>query len=106
MSQDKTVNFRLRLSAYDLDSMKEATDKLNSLDFAKEAFMKGPLPLPTKTRRWCLLKSPHVYKKSREHFECRVYKRMVDLYVELPNVDKYGKIIGDLKLPPGVRVEL
>ena len=65
--------------------------------------MKGPLPLPTKTRRWCLLKSPHVYKKSREHFEMRIHKRLIDIVEPTPKtVDSLMR----LDLPAGVEVEI
>jgi small subunit ribosomal protein S10 len=104
----KTVALRIKMASYSLLNIQDTCNQIKSLSVStdKEVLIKGPYPLPNKKRRWCLLKSPHVYKKSREHFELTTHRRAVDLYTELSNVDKYGKMITDLKLPPGVRTEL
>ena len=71
------------------------------LDLAEEhnTEVSGPVPLPTKIRRFCLLRSPHVNKDSREHFEVRTHSRLLDL------LDPDSSVIDglmSLELPPGV----
>ena len=67
----------------------------------KEAI--GPIPLPTKLRRYCVLTSPHVNKKARDHFEIRTHKRIIDVYK--PS-DETLENLKDLNLPAGVDVEV
>ena len=65
--------------------------------------MAGPIPLPTTINRWTVLRSPHVDKKSREQFEMRTHKRLIDILEPTPDtVDALMK----LDLPPGVDVEI
>ena len=67
------------------------------------ASISGPIPLPTRIHRFCVLRSPHVDKKSREHFEMRVYKRLIDIS-EYNNetIEELQK----LDLPAGIDVEI
>lgn len=63
----------------------------------------GPIPLPTKTHRWTVLRSPHVNKKSREQFELKVHKRLIDIPdSRSQTVDALTR----LDLPAGVDVEI
>ena len=63
----------------------------------------GPIPLPTKTHRWTVLRSPHVNKKSREQFELKVHKRLIDIPDSgSQTVDALTR----LDLPAGVDVEI
>ena len=65
----------------------------------------GPIYLPTQKRIYCVLRSPHVDKKSREHFEIKIHKRVLDVYTpkKLENVaDSFFKIA----IPPGVSIKL
>ena len=67
------------------------------------ATVKGPVPLPTRRERWTVLRSPHVDKKSREQFELRTHKRLIDIVDSRPQtVDALTK----LDLPAGVDVEI
>ena len=67
------------------------------------ANIKGPIPLPTKIHRYCVIRSPHVDKKSREHFEMRIHKRLIDIVEPTPKtVDSLMR----LDLPAGVEVEI
>ena len=72
MRYDKTVALRIKMASYSLLNIQDTCNKIKSLSVStdKEVLIKGPYPLPNKKRRWCLLKSPHVYKKSREHNTC------------------------------------
>ena len=71
---------RIKLESFDhklLDlSCKQIIDSIN----LTESKVVGPIPLPTKQRIYCVLRSPHVNKDSREHFEIRVHKRIIDIY--------------------------
>ncbi len=65
--------------------------------------MAGPIPLPTKIEKYCVLRSPHVNKKSREQFEIRTYKRLIDIID--PNSDTVEALM-KLELPAGVSVDI
>ena len=67
------------------------------------AFVSGPVPLPTEINRFCVLRSPHVDKKSREHFEMRTHKRLIDILQASP---KTMDALMHLDLPAGVDIEL
>jgi len=67
------------------------------------ANISGPVPLPTSIRRFCVIRSPHIDKRSREHFELRTHKRLIDIFEPTPQtVDALMK----LDLPAGVDVEI
>ena len=67
------------------------------------ATVRGPIPLPTRRQRWTVLRSPHVNKKSREQFELRTHKRLIDIVDSRPQtIDALTK----LDLPAGVDVEI
>ena len=94
---------RIRLKAYDHRILDQSTQEI--VDTAKRtgADVAGPIPLPTMINRWTVLRSPHVDKKSREQFEMRTHKRLIDILEPTPDtVDALMK----LDLPPGVDVEI
>ncbi len=100
-----TVNqkIRIRLKAYDHRILDQSTSEI--VDTAKRtgARVAGPIPLPTDRNLICVLRSPHVDKKSREQFEMRTHKRLVDILEPTPQtVDALMK----LDLPAGVDVEI
>ena len=67
------------------------------------ATVRGPIPLPTRRQRWTVLRSPHIDKKSREQFELRTHKRLIDIVDSRPQtIDALTK----LDLPAGVDVEI
>ena len=63
----------------------------------------GPIPLPTKISRWTVLRSPHIDKNSREQFEIRVHKRLIDI---LEPTQQTIDALMQLELPAGVEVEI
>ncbi len=65
--------------------------------------MAGPVPLPTKIEKYCVLRSPHVNKKSREQFEIRTHKRLIDIIN--PNEDTIEALM-KLELPAGISVDI
>ena len=94
---------RIRLKAYDHRVLDQSTSEI--VDTAKRtgAQVVGPIPLPTVRNRWTVLRSPHVDKKSREQFEIRTHKRLLDILQPTPEtVDALMK----LDLPAGVDVEI
>ena len=94
---------RIRLKAYDHRVLDQST--LEIVDTAKRTGAKvaGPIPLPTIRNRYTVLRSPHVDKKSREQFEIRTHKRLMDILDPTPQtVDALMK----LDLPAGVDVEI
>ena len=91
------------MEAYDHSVLDQSA--LEIVDTAKRSGAKvhGPIPLPTRRERWTVLKSPHIDKKSREQFELRTHKRLIDIVDGRPQtVDALTK----LDLPAGVDVEI
>ena len=94
---------RIRLKAYDAQLLEQSAEKI--VDTAKRtgAKVSGPIPLPTKREIVTILRSPHKDKDSREQFEMRTHKRVIDiLYPTQTTVDSLMK----LDLPAGVDVEM
>ena len=94
---------RIRLKAFDHRVLDQSTREI--VDIAKRtgARVSGPVPLPTKISRYTVLRSPHVDKKSREQFEVRTHKRLVDILEPTPQtVDALMK----LDLPAAIDVEI
>ncbi len=94
---------RIRLKSYDHRLLDQSSQKI--VDTAKRvgALVSGPIPLPTRKEVYCVLRSPHVDKKSREHFEIRTHKRLVDILD--PPKDTVEALM-QLDLPAGVDVEI
>jgi len=94
---------RIRLKAYDHHSLDKSTKEIARTVLRTGAKLVGPIPLPTKRSVYTVLRSPHVDKKSREQFETRIHKRLIDIYESTPQtVDALMK----LDLPAGVDVEI
>ena len=70
---------RIRLKAFDHAVIDQASADIVRTAEKTGAQVSGPIPLPTKTQRWTVLRSPHVDKKSREQFEIRTHKRLLDI---------------------------
>ena len=94
---------RIKLKAYDHRLIDKSTDKIIKTAKATGAAISGPVPLPIKRSLYTVLRSPHVNKKSREQFETRIHKRLIDILNSTPKtVDALMK----LELPAGVDVEI
>ena len=99
----KEQNIRIRLKAYDHRVLDTSAKEI--LETAKRtgADVRGPVPLPTRIERFTVLRSPHIDKKSREQFEIRTHKRLLDIVDPTPQtVDALMK----LDLAAGVDVEI
>ncbi len=94
---------RIRLKSYDSRLIDTSAQKI--VDVAKNAQGKvvGPIPLPTDRQVFCVLRSPHADKKSREHFEIRTHKRLIDIID--PGQD-FANQLSRLDLPAGVDIEV
>ncbi len=94
---------RIKLRAYDHRLLDKSTEKIIQTARSTGAEISGPIPLPTRRTVYTVLRSPHVDKKSREQFETRVHKRLIDIHNSTPKtVDALMK----LELPAGVDVEI
>jgi small subunit ribosomal protein S10 len=96
-------NLRIRLKAYDHEVLDQSTKKIVETAARTQATMRGPVPLPTEKHRFTVIRSPFKYKDSREHFEMRVHKRLIDI------IDPSAKTIDQLQridLPAGVDLEI
>src|SRR5204863_3261321 len=94
---------RIRLKAYDHRILDQSTTEIVDTARRTGARVAGPIPLPTVRNKFCVLRSPHVDKKSREQFEIRTHKRLLDILEPTPEtVDALMK----LDLPAGVDVEI
>ena len=77
-------NIRIRLKAFDHRILDQSTSEIVSTAKRTGAKIKGPIPLPTSLKRFTVLRSPHVDKKSREQFEIRTHKRLLDILEPTP----------------------
>ena len=94
---------RIRLKAYDHQIVDQSTQKIVETVVRTQAQVRGPVPLPTEKHRYTVIRSPHKYKDSREHFEMRVHNRLIDIVEPSPKtVDSLQR----LELPAGVDIEI
>ncbi len=94
---------RIRLKAYDHKILDQSVAEIISTVRKTEARVAGPIPLPTKISRYTVLRSPHTDKKSREQFEIRTHKRVLDI---LDPTQQTLDALTKLDLSPGVDVEI
>ena len=94
---------RIRLKAYDHEVIDQSTKKIVETARRTQADLRGPVPLPTEKHRYTVIRGPFKDKDSREHFEMRIHKRLIDI------VEPSPKTIDSLKrldLPAGVDIEI
>ena len=97
------TKIRINLKAYDHKLLDQSTLDIIGTARKTGANIVGPIPLPTNINKFCVLRSPHVDKKSREQFEIRTHKRLLDIIEPTQQtVDALMK----LELSPGVDVEI
>ena len=96
-------NIRIRLRGFDNSLLDAST--LDIINTAKRtgAQVKGPIPLPTRIERYTVLRSPHIDKKSREQFESRTHKRLIDIIEPTPQT---VEALMKLDLASGVDIEI
>ena len=99
----ESQRIRIRLKAFDHRLLDRSVKEIVETARRTGASVRGPIPLPTRINKFCVLRSPHVDKKSREQFEIRTHKRLMDIMEPTQNtVDALMK----LDLPAGVDVEI
>ena len=94
---------RISLRAYDHILLDKSTEKIVKTAKSTGAIISGPIPLPSKRTIYTILRSPHVDKKSREQFQTKIHKRLVDIINSTP---KTVESLMKLDLPAGVDVEI
>ncbi len=99
----ESQNIRIRLKAFDHRILDQSTAEIVSTAKRTGARIRGPIPLPTRIEKFTVLRGPHIDKKSREQFEIRTHKRLLDIVDPTPQtVDALMK----LDLAAGVDVEI
>lgn len=94
---------RIKLKSYDHEIIDRSAQKIVETVENSGAKVSGPVPLPNKKNVYCVIRSPHVDKDSREHFEIRVHKRLIDILEPTP---KTVDLLMRLSLPAGVDIEI
>ena len=96
-------HIRIRLQAYDHKILDKSTIEIVNTAKRTGAQIKGPIPLPTKKEVYTVLRSPHIDKKSREQFESRTHKRLIDIIEPTPQT---VEALMKLDLASGVDIEI
>ena len=99
----ETQRIRIRLKGYDHRLIDQSVQEIVDAARKTGAKVAGPIPLPTKVERFCVLRSPHVDKKSRDQFEIRTFKRLLDI---LDPTQQTVDSLMKLDLSAGVDVEI
>ncbi len=100
MVQEK---IRIKLKAFDPKVLDQSVKQIIDTVKRSGGVIKGPIPLPTQRKIWCVLRSPHKFEQSREHFEMRIHKRLIDIENATPQTIE---ALMDISLPAGVDVEI
>jgi len=99
-----TSKIRIRLKAYDHEAIDRAAREIVETATRTGASVSGPVPLPTERNIYCVIKSPFKDKDSREHFEIRTHKRLIDIHQPTPKtIDSLQRLDA---LPAGVDIEI
>ncbi|SHK32102.1 30S ribosomal protein S10 [Thermocrinis minervae] len=94
---------RIKLRSYDHRLLDQSARQIIEVARRTGSIVRGPIPLPTRVRRWVVLRSPHKFDQSREHFEIREHKRIIDIVRITPQT---VESLMSLNLPAGVDVEI
>ncbi len=99
----ETQNIRIRLKAFDHRVLDQATGDIADTARRTGALIRGPIPLPTRIEKFTVNRSPHIDKKSREQFEIRTHKRLIDI---MQPTAKTIDALNRLSLPAGVDIKI
>jgi small subunit ribosomal protein S10 len=94
---------RIKLKSYDYNLLDRSSERVVKSVKLTGAIVSGPIPLPTSSEIYTVLRSPHVNKKSRDQFQLCIHKRLIDIY---SNTSKAVDALMKLELPSGVDVEI
>nr|YP_010985924.1 ribosomal protein S10 [Grateloupia asiatica]WOL36842.1 ribosomal protein S10 [Grateloupia asiatica] len=103
MTLSKQNRIKIKLKAYDSYLLTNSCTTIIDTAKRNNTEIKGPIPLPTKRKIYCVLRSPHVDKDSREHFEIRSHKRII--YIYNPSSQTIDSLM-KLNIPAGVDIEV
>jgi small subunit ribosomal protein S10 len=95
---------RIRMEGYDHEILDRTAAEIVKTAQDNQAEVHGPIPLPTRIERYTVLRSPHIDRKSREQFEIRTHKRLIDILK--PNQKTIEALNKGLNLPPGVDIKI
>ena len=98
-----TQRIRIKLKSFDHNLIDKSTERIVRTVKQTGAVVSGPIPLPTRRTVYTVNRSPHVDKKSREQFETRIHKRLIDIF---SSTQKTIDALMKLELPSGVEVEI
>ena len=104
MAANTTNRIRIRMEAYDHEVLDRTAQEIVETATNTGAVVHGPIPLPTRIERYTVLRSPHIDRKSREQFEIRTHKRLVDILQ--PTGKTIEALNKGLSLPPGVDIKI
>ena len=96
-------SIRIRLKGYDHEIVDQSTRLIVDTAQKTGAKVSGPIPLPTERNLYCVIRGPHVNKDSREQFEMRTHKRLIDV---IRPSNKTVESLMSLELPAGVEIEI
>merc|ERR1719299_274939 len=102
-SSGNVSTIRIKLKSYDLNELKDTCEAISGIAHETNAVLSGPTPLPMKKKVFCVLRSPHVNKDSREHFEIRTYSRIFEIKRWSP--DTVDRLMA-YEVPSGVDVKV
>ncbi|MFQ5713151.1 MAG: 30S ribosomal protein S10 [Candidatus Scalinduaceae bacterium] len=103
MANEVDFKIRIRMEAYDHRILDQSAADIVETAKRTGAKVSGPIPLPTRMERYTVLRSPHVDKKSREQFEIRTHKRIIDI---IEPTAKTVDALNKLNMPAGIEVKI
>jgi small subunit ribosomal protein S10 len=103
MTEQQYQRIRIKLKSYDHRILDDSVKKIVETVKRTGVTISGPVLLPVEIRRYTVLRSPHVDKKSREQFEIRIHKRLIDILDPTPATVEQ---LMNLQLPSGIEVEI
>lgn len=103
MANEVDFKIRIRMEAYDHRILDQSAADIVETAKRTGAKISGPIPLPTRMERYTVLRSPHVDKKSREQFEIRTHKRIIDI---IEPTAKTVDALNKLNMPAGIEVKI
>ncbi|MEK9147701.1 MAG: 30S ribosomal protein S10 [Patescibacteria group bacterium] len=101
---DKTKSFlRIKINAYDHKIIDQASKKITDVAYRYGSDISGPFPLPTHIKKFVVNRSPFIDEDSQEHYEVRVHKRLIDIFLPTPQL---VNALTNITLPTGVDIEV
>lgn len=94
---------RIRIRAYDFRILDQSAEKISDTAKRTGARISGPIPLPTRIRKFCVIRGPHIDKESMEHFELRIHNRLIDIHDLTPRTIE---ALERLDLSSGVDIQI